>query len=203
MTDYAYVRVSTKHQKVERQVRKMLELGIPEENIFVDHASGRSMDRPAWNMLAACLVEGDRVILDSIDRLGRNYDEVCREWRTLTREEGVRVKALEPECMDSDRFAAMGPLGPVVEDMMLAALAWAAQHELDELARRREEGMELARAAGKQIGRPSGCTATPEELRDVARLLSEGAVSKPEAARRLGVSVQTVYNWLHSGRLAA
>ena len=108
---YGYVRVSTVEQNVERQVAKMRELGIDGDALFVDRASGKDMDRPMWRELSARLEEGDTLVIDSLDRLGRDYDDVTEEWRRLTRDVGVRIRCLDLDFFDSAEFAEIGDLG--------------------------------------------------------------------------------------------
>ena len=187
---YGYVRVSTIDQNVERQVVKMSELGISAENVFIDKASGKDMDRPAWKELVGKLDRGDTLIIDSLDRLGRNYDDVTKEWRRLTRECGVSVRCLDLEFFDSSKFAEMGDLGVCLEDMLLSLLSYVAQAERKKIKQRQREGIELAKKAGKYTGRK------PIEIDDnlfesLFHLEQRGNITVSEAARRLGISPRT------------
>ena len=103
---YGYVRVSTADQNVARQLVKMRSLGIGDDALFVDRCSGRDMDRPEWARLMAAIAEGDRIVIDSLDRLGRSYDMVTSEWKRITREVGCDISCLDIEFMDSAAMRA-------------------------------------------------------------------------------------------------
>lgn len=187
---YGYVRVSTVEQNVERQVAKMRELGIEGDALFVDKASGKDMDRPMWRELSARLEEGDTLVIDSLDRLGRDYDDVTEEWRRLTRDVGVRIRCLDLDFFDSAKFSEMGDLGICLEDMLLSLLAYVAQTERKKMRQRQAEGIAVAKAAGKYTGRKP--TDVDESLlAELVDMESRGEVSAREAARRLGVSDRT------------
>lgn len=154
--DAGYVRVSAKDQNEERQVQKMLELGIDERRIFVEKASGKDFERPVYQGMksSGALREGDVLYIDSIDRLGRNYEGIKDEWKTLTREMGVDVVALDmPDLFDSRKFKAMGDHGKLMEDQMLSLLAWVAEQERTKIKTRQAEGIAIAKEQGKYTGR--------------------------------------------------
>lgn len=199
--EYGYVRVSTAEQNVARQVERMRSLGIPEDRLFVDKASGKDLDRPEWARLMSVVARGDHVVVDSFDRLGRNYELMIDEWRRLTRCEGVDIRCLDLEVMDSRRFREMGEVGLLMEDQILSLLAWAAQHERDENRRRQAAGIEVARRQGKYAGR------RPKEvdaalMSSVAERVRSGEITRAAAASELGVSRDTLRRWERSGRLA-
>lgn len=199
MAEYGYIRVSTADQNPERQVRKMLGQGISPSSVFVDHASGKDMDRPRWKQLDSMLRDGDSLVVDSLDRLGRNYDDVTRKWRELV-SRGVDVRCLDLEFFDSARFREMGPLGKCVEDMLLSLLAYVAQTERDKMRQRQAEGIAVAKEAGKyRGGRPREY---PSEVMEAAQtaLSAEG---KAACARVLGCDRTTVYRMIRDGRLVA
>lgn len=198
--EYGYVRVSTEEQNAGRQVEAMAAEGIPPERVFVDRASGRSMDRPEWERLLSALHPGDSVVIDSLDRLGRTYDGVTAEWRRLTREEGVSIRALDLPFFDSAGFAAMGDMGRCVEDMLLSLLAYVAQTEREKMLRRQAQGIALARAEGRYRGR-ARTEFDPDLVEEAQRALREEG--KAAAARVLGVSRGTVYAMVGDGRLVA
>lgn len=193
---YGYVRVSTKDQNPERQITKMRELGVDE--LFVDKASGKDLDRPEYQRLMNLVASGDKIILDSLDRLGRNYDDVTGEWRRLT-SLGVDLQCLDLDCMSSENLRGMGAIGKVVEDMILSLLSYVAQAEREKNKQRQAEGIAIAKAEGKYRGR--SCTDYTQEILEQANqaLKAEG---KGAAARILGVTRGTVYNMIKDGRLA-
>lgn len=199
MAVYGYVRVSTADQNPERQIGKMEAAGV--DRMFVDRASGRSMDRPAYAEMLGALRRGDTVLLDSLDRLGRSYDQVTVEWKRLTREEGVDIAVLDLDFFDSRKFREMGDLGKVMEDTLLAMLAYVAQTERDKILRRTREGLAIAKAAGRCRG--GSKKRVPPELMERAQAALDGGATRAQAAAILGVHPNTVANMIRDGRLAA
>ena len=200
MTVYGYIRVSTVDQNTDRQLEKMLAEGIALENLFVDQASGKDMDRPKWEELGSKVKRGDVIVIDALDRLGRNYYAVSDAWHTLTRDEGIDICCLEPSFMDSRKWREMGDMGVLVEDMVLGVLAWAAQHEREEILRRQKEGIQKAKQRGVYKGRSR--IVVEEELGiDVARKLCTGEWNQWDAAKELNCSYQTILNMCNDGRI--
>lgn len=198
MTKFGYVRVSTDAQNTERQIKKMCELGVGDNCLFIDHASGKDMNRPAWLALQGTVERGDTIYIDSLDRLGRTYDLVTSEWRRLTRELGVDIKMLDLEMFDSAKFREMGEIGTVMEDMLLSLLSYVADTERKKIKSRQAEGIAIAKTKGVYKG------SKKIKVSKHKRQLVQTALSKddkPEIARVLGVSVGTVYNMLADGRL--
>ena len=156
---FGYVRVSTMDQNVERQLSKMQELGIEERDIFVDRASGKDFNRPQYQAMKSVIRSGDLIYIDALDRLGRNYDEIIREWKDITRAVGADIVVLENETLfDSRKFKAMNTedskLGSLMEDQFLSLLSYVADQERQKLLKRQAEGIAEARKAGKHLGRP-------------------------------------------------
>lgn len=198
MTVYGYVRVSTAEQNVGRQIAKMRELGIGGDRLFVDRASGKDMDRPEWARLMGAIGEGDRIVVDSLDRLGRSYDMVTAEWKRVTREVGCDITCLDLDFMDSASMRAMGDVGKVVEDMMLSLLSYVAETERKKNLQRQAEGIAIAKAAGKYKGGVPR-KHSPGVLAEAQRVLD--ADGKAAAAKVLGVNRATVYRMIADGRL--
>ena len=156
---FGYIRVSTKDQNIERQLNKMLELGIQERDIFIDKASGKNFDRPQYQALKIQLRKGDLVYVDALDRLGRDYDGIIKEWKHITREIDADIVILENETLfDSRKFKAMNTedskLGSLMEDQFLSLLSYVADQERKKILKRQAEGIAEARKAGKHLGRP-------------------------------------------------
>ena len=156
---FGYIRVSTKDQNIDRQLAKMLELGIQERDIFIDKMSGKNFDRPAYQALKIQLRKGDLIYIDALDRLGRNYDGIISEWKYITREVGADIVILENETLfDSRKFKAMNTedskLGSLMEDQFLSLLSYVADQERKRILKRQAEGIAEARKVGKHLGRP-------------------------------------------------
>lgn len=198
MTVYGYIRVSSATQNPERQIRKMEEEGVSPGCMFVDYASGKDLDRPRYRELMDAVRGGDQVIVDSLDRLGRDYGDVTAEWRRLVAM-GVDIRCLDLEFFDSARFREMGAVGVCVEDMLLSLLAYVAQTEREKNRRRQAEGIAIAKAAGKYRGKP-------KRRWDEARIAEARAAlrhgGKAAAARVLGCHPNTVRNMIADGRLS-
>lgn len=201
MATYGYVRVSTERQNLDRQLATMASLGISGDALFQDKASGKTLDRPGWKALMAAVTDGDLIVIDSLDRLGRNFGEVTEQWRELVHHRGVDIRILDLDFMDSRRFREMGDIGEAMEAVVLSTLAYVAQSERKELVRRTREGVAIAKAAGRMRGGvrkriPEG------RMAEAQRMLSNGA-SRRDVASYLGVHPNTVANMVRDGRLVA
>src|SRR5690606_5741705 len=152
---YGYIRVSSKDQNEDRQRDKMAEKGVEERFLYIDKASGKDFERPDYKQLRRAIRKGDLIYMDALDRLGRNYDEVIKEWKYITREVGADIVLLENEALfDSRKFRAMGDMGKLMEDQFLSLLSYVADQERKKIRQRQKEGIEAAKRRGKQIGRP-------------------------------------------------
>ncbi|MEK3881021.1 recombinase family protein [Paenibacillus sp. FSL M7-0420] len=155
MVDIAYGRVSAKDQNPERQLQKFRELGIEDRFTFVDKQSGKDFDREQYKAMRLVLREGDLLYLDALDRLGRDYDGILREWKYITRELNADIVCLENESLfDSRRFKALGDMGKLLEDQFLSMLAWGAEQERKKNRIRQAEGIQVAQTKGVKFGRP-------------------------------------------------
>ncbi|MER2153225.1 MAG: recombinase family protein [Solibacillus sp.] len=155
MTDtkiFGYVRVSTKEQNTERQIVAMQELGINERDIFIDKASGKNFERPQYQALKAQLRKGDLVYISSLDRLGRNSDAIKKEWEAITKEIGADMVVLDMPLLDTRQHK--DTLGTFVSDLVLQVLSFMAQSEREKTLARQKEGIAVAKAKGKHLGRP-------------------------------------------------
>lgn len=190
-----YVRVSSKDQNETRQIEKMRELGIDERRIFIEKESGKTMDRPVYQAMkmSGALREGDLLYIDSIDRLGRNYEEVKNEWKVLTRDMKVDVVALDmPELFDSRKFKAQGDVGKLLEDQMLSLLAWVAEQERKKIRTRQAEGIAVAKAQGKYKGRKP-IDVEKEKFEKLYGEVKRGERTATYAMKTLGLKPNTWY----------
>ncbi|MBO5706443.1 MAG: recombinase family protein [Bacteroidaceae bacterium] len=152
MMEFMYIRCSTKDQNEARQVAKAKELGIDDRHIFIEKASGKDFDRPVYQgMKNATLREGDVLYIDSLDRLGRNYEGIVAEWQDLTKKLGVDIVVLDMPLLDTRKNKDL--LGTFISDIVLQLLSYVAENEREKIRTRQREGIEEAKAAGKYKGR--------------------------------------------------
>ena len=152
---FGYIRVSSTDQNEGRQLDKMLAKGIHERDIYIDKATGVNFERPFYQSLRNNLREGDLVYIDALDRLGRDYDGIKKEWQYITREINADIVILENETLfDSRKFKTMGDMGKLMEDQFLSLLSFVAQQERSKIKQRQKEGIALAKTQGKHLGRP-------------------------------------------------
>lgn len=150
--EFMYIRCSTKDQNEARQVEKAKALGIDDRHIFIEKASGKDFDRPVYQgMKNATLREGDVLYIDSLDRLGRNYDGIVAEWQSLTKEVGVDIVVLDMPLLDTRKNKDL--LGTLISDIVLQLLSYVAQSEREKIRTRQREGIEEAKKEGKYKGR--------------------------------------------------
>lgn len=199
MTRFGYVRVSTTDQNPERQIIKMVDRGIERQNIFVDKCSGKNFDRPSWRRLMSRIIQGDEITIDSINRLGRNYDAVTAEWRRITREEGCDIVVLDFDFLNSAAFRELGDMGRFMEDNILNLFAYIADSDRKQMLQQQSEGIAVAKAAGKYRGGTP--KSFPADVIDEANAIM-AREGKSAAARFLGVSYPTIYRMISDGRLS-
>ena len=192
---YAYIRVSTRDQNEDRQLAALTNLGISEVNLFLDKQSGKDFDRPAYRRLLRRLRSGDVLYILSIDRLGRNYDEILEQWRIITKKKCADVVVLDFPLLDTRaRMEGQDLTGRFVADLVLQILAYVAQKEREDIRQRQAEGIAAAKAAGRCWGNPG--IERPAEADDYAVLWREKKISLEEIGRRLGVSRSTAYRFV-------
>lgn len=191
--DIGYVRVSAKDQNPERQIQRMIDLGIENRYIFVDKASGKDFDRPQYQAMKLILRAGDVLYIDSLDRLGRNYEGIINEWKEITREIGADIVALDKQdVFDSRKFRTMGDVGKLLEDQMLSMMAWVAEQERKKILERQAAGIAIAKAQGKYKGRKK-IEVAPEVFDPVYAEVLDGGRSNKWAMEKLGLKRNTYY----------
>lgn len=196
MAEYGYARVSSRDQNLSRQIDALRSFPIADRRIYADHASGASFDRPRYQTLLRRLAAGDVLVVTSVDRLGRNYDEILEQWRRLTRHRGVDIVVLDMPLLDTRSGGNLGNglTGTFISDIVLQLLSYVAQIERENTRQRQAEGIAAARARGKRFGRP--CKPRPDHYEEVRELFETGVISKSCAAERLGVCRITFDKWL-------
>lgn len=186
---FAYCRVSTTDQNEDRQVEAMIGLGINERDIFIDKCSGKDFERPQYQALKLQLREGDILIIKSIDRLGRNYKQICEEWREITREIKANIKVIDMPILDTTRTD--GLIGEVISDIVLQLLSYVAEQERAFIKQRQAEGIKLAKAKGKRFGKPP--IKYPENWDEVYKIWKSGAITARESMRRMNLKPTSFY----------
>ena len=194
---YGYVRVSSKDQNEARQLDALTEYPIPLENIFVDKKTGKDFERPAWHKMLSKVREGDLLVVKSIDRLGRNYDDIIEQWQLLTKEMGIHIRILDMPLLDT-RIQGKDLTGTFIADLVLQILSYVAQTERENIRQRQVEGIASARARGIRFGRNE--REIPEFEKSVLLWESQD-ITASEAARRCGLSRQGFYKRVNRYRL--
>ena len=191
MAIYGYVRVSTKEQNEDRQIVALHEVGVPEKNIYLDKQSGKDFERPMYKRLLRRLKLDDVLYIKSIDRLGRNYEEIQNQWRILTKEKKIDIVVLDMPLLDTRRGKDL--MGTFLSDIVLQVLSFVAENERTTIRQRQAEGIAKARAEGKYRGGQDKLDAG--QVAELRRLAAEG-VSKARLARDFGITRPTVYRYL-------
>lgn len=189
---YGYARVSARDQNLDRQMDALAAFGVSGERVFADRASGKDFERPEYRRMLGSLRRGDVVVVKSIDRFGRNYEEILEEWRRITRDEGCAIVVLDMPLLDTreDR----GVTGRLISDIVLQLLSYVAEKERDFIRQRQAEGIAAAQARGVRFGRPP--KRRPKSYKATKRAYLDGVITKREAADRLHVSPTTFEKWL-------
>lgn len=191
---YGYIRVSTKDQNEDRQKIALAQFPVLPENIFMDKLSGKDFNRPQYKRLVRKLRKGDMLVIKSIDRLGRNYEEILNQWRIITKEKMADVVVLDMPLLDT-RQTGRNLTGTFVADLVLQILSYVAQTERENIKQRQMEGIAAARMRGVRFGRPR--KNVPGAFYSIKSEWENKKVSSREAARRLGVSQDTFLRWVH------
>ena len=187
MKEYGYVRVSSLDQNEERQMVEMRQLGIAEENIYKDKQSGKDFNRPMYQKLLRKLKKGDVLYIMSIDRLGRNYEEIQSQWRFLTREKEVDVSVIDMPLLDTRRGKDL--MGTFLSDIVLQVLSFVAENERTNIRQRQAEGIAAAKSKGVRFGRPP--SPLPENFHSVYQKWRSGKMTGTDAAKACGMPLST------------
>ena len=186
---YGYVRVSTREQNEDRQMKAMNQKEVPKKNIYIDKQSGKDFDRPMYNRMLKKLREDDLIYVKSIDRLGRNYEEILEQWRILTKEKKVDIVVLDMELLDTRRGKDL--MGTFLSDIVLQVLSFVAENERKNIRERQKEGIEAAKSRGVQFGRPR--RNVPDDFEQICPRWSSGQILGKEAADLCDMPLTTFY----------
>lgn len=188
--EYAYIRVSTKTQKIDRQYEKIKGLGIDDRFIYVDRESGKDFNRTNYQKLIKKLKKDDLLIVKSIDRLGRNYQMILEEWTRITKTIGADIKVLDMPLLDT-RIEGRNLVGKFISDIVIQVLSFVAENERNNIKERQAEGIRIAKEKGIRFGRPKAIT--PPNTNEILLQFINKEITNVEAAKLIGVSRGTFF----------
>ena len=194
---YGYIRVSTREQNEDRQLLALRAAAIPEGHLFLDKQSGKDFERPSYRKLVRKLKQGDLLYIKSIDRLGRNYEEIQNQWRILTKEKGIDIVVLDMPLLDTRRGKDL--VGTFLSDIVLQVLSFVAENERSNIRQRQAEGIAAAKQRGVRFGRPG--VPLPEDFPALVAEWEAGRLSFQEALERSGLGRATFYRRLREQRM--
>ena len=184
---YGYIRVSTREQNEDRQLIALREMAVPEANLFIDKQSGKDFQRPQYKKLVRKLKKDDLLYIKSIDRLGRNYEEIQNQWRILTKEKGVDIVVLDMPLLDTCRGKDL--MGTFLSDIVLQVLSFVAENERTNIRQRQAEGIAAAKARGVRFSRPP--KPLPENYHSAYQRWKAGTITGTAAAKECGMPLST------------
>lgn len=186
---YGYVRVSSKDQNVERQLISLKSVGIPDKQIYIDKQSGKNFERPAYKSLLRKIKPGDILITKSIDRLGRNYEEIMEQWRIITKVKGADIVIQDMPLLDTSKTRDL--LGTFISDLVLQLLSFVAQNERETIRQRQAEGIAAAKMRGVRFGKPK--IEMPENFPELYEQWCKKQLTIQEFAALCNVGRSTLY----------
>lgn len=196
VNEYAYIRVSSQEQNEDRQLMAMKQLNIPEANIYVDKISGKDFNRPQYRELVSAMHEGDLLYILSIDRLGRNYEEIQNQWRILTKEKNIDICVIDMPLLDTRNGKDL--MGTFIADIVLQILSFVAQNERENIKKRQAQGIAAAKARGVRFGRPE--VPLPANFIPIVNDWRKGRITLKDALEKSGMSESTFYRRVREQR---
>ena len=187
---YGYIRVSTREQNEDRQVTALSIYKIPKENVFLDKQSGKDFNRPAYKRLMKKLKSGDLLIIKSIDRLGRNYEEILEQWRYITKEIRADIRVVDMPLLDTSIHRDL--TGTLIADIVLQLLSYVAQSERENIRQRQAEGIAAAKARGVKFGREK--KPLPKDFDEWYLRWRKREITSKELSEHLGLHITTIYH---------
>ena len=194
---YGDVRVSATDQNEDRQLIAMQEKNVPEINIYTDKQSGKDFNRPQYKRLLKNIKKGDLLYILSIDRLGRNYGEIQKQWHRLTKEVGIDICVIDMPLLDTRNGKDL--MGTFIADLVLQILSFVAESERDNIRKRQQQGINAAREKGVKFGRPE--TVLPDNFPKIIKEWEKGKITTEEAARKCNTSRSTFYRKVQKYKL--
>ena len=189
MNTYGYIRVSSRDQSEDRQLIALKEAGVSEQNIYLDKQSGKDFNRPQYKQLLQKLKKNDLLYIKSIDRIGRNYEEILQQWRTLTKQKGIDIVVLDMPLLDTRRGRDL--MGTFLSDIVLQILSFVAENERTNIRQRQAEGIAAAKAKGVKFGRPP--LPLPDNFYEIHKAWRARKITLKEAAQACHMPVGTFY----------
>lgn len=189
--EYGYARISTKEQNERRQLVALRDFGIKNDKIYMDKQSGKDFERIQYRRLLRTLKSGDTLVVKSIDRLGRTYEEILEQWRIITKEKQAAIVVLDMPLLDTRQNRDL--TGTLIADIVLQLLSYVAQTEREFIRKRQAEGIAVARQQGVKFGRKP--MERPVEYSELKKLWEQGEVSARKAAEQLGITHRTFLRW--------
>lgn len=186
---YGYVRVSSIDQNEDRQLVVMYENNVPKSNIYIDKLSGKDFERPQYKKLVKKLKEGDLLYILSIDRLGRNYEDIQKQWRILTKDIGIDICVIDMPLLNTRN--AKDLMGAFIADLVLQILSFVAQNERENIKKRQAQGIVIAKAKGVRFGRPE--SPLPENFDEIIKDWDMGKISTADVLKLCNMSESTFY----------
>ena len=186
---YGYARVSSYEQNEQRQFIALKEAGVSDKKIYLDKISGKDFNRPEYKKLIKKLKSGDLLYVLSIDRLGRNYEDIQKEWRRITKEIGADICVIDMPLLDTRRDKDL--IGTFIADIVLQLLSFVAQNERENIKSRQRQGIEAARQRGVKFGRP--VKSVPDDFDNIVEMWKSGKISKNDAISLCNISESTFY----------
>jgi len=186
-TTYGYVRVSTQEQNEARQLAAMQEFGVAEKNIIIEKLSGKDFNRPCYQRLVRALRPGDVLVVKSIDRLGRNYDEILEQWSVITKKRKAAIVVLDMPLLDTRQGRDL--TGTLIADIVLQLLSYVAQTERENIRQRQAEGIAEAKAKGVRFGQP--CHTLPDSFEELRQAWRGRRMTLRAAAEACGIPKST------------
>lgn len=190
MTEFAYIRVSAKDQNENRQIDALEAAGIENTKLFIDKSSGKDFNRQQYKKMLKRMRLGDVLYVKSIDRLGRNYEEIIEQWHILTKDKGIDIVVLDMPLLDTRKDKNL--MGTFIADLVLQILSFVAETERANIKQRQAEGIAAAKARGVKFGRPK--KEMPDNFGELATMWFNGQITGSEAARKCGVALSTFRN---------
>ena len=187
---YAYIRVSTKKQNIDRQYEEIKELGVEDKYIYIDKESGKDFDRKNYQKLIKKIKRNDLLIVKSIDRLGRNYHKILDEWTYITKTIGANIKVLDMPILNT-KIEDKNLVGIFISDIVLQVLSFVAESERENIKQRQKEGIRIAKEKGVKFGRPR--KKYPSYMKTIISKYTNKEISLMNAVNILGISKTTFY----------